>query len=882
MLNPLRPRCPSERPNTSLVNIHSARFVWVALFLSTLSFSAWAQSDLKEEVGRTDIGTAIKELNSAAQAQPVVDNPGQSQQLIRIIPFGRKSGNGIKQQAPVGAHLTYFGGPVISTVEVVVVFWGPNVSTAITATGTIDQFYTDITTSRYFDLLTEYSTAGITSAGGVTSNQTIGHGSFNSTVTITPSVCPGSAACTVTDTQIQAELTNQINSHVLPAPRIDARGILKTYYAIYFPPNVTISINPTTSSCVSGGFCAYHSDTGTNIPYGVMPDFSAGGCSAQGACGSGTTLQIATGVSSHELAEAVTDADVGTASVFGPPLAWYDNPPNLGEIADLCDQNPLSSVSVGGRNYTVESLFSNLQNDCVFAPPVFNITAPAQAGPGVAFNAPLAINGSNSQTAITGYTGTVHFTSSDAAAILPGDYTFVAADAGTHSFSFTLGTLGQQTITVTDTRSSGFTGSATLNVNTTPDLTIAKSHTGTFFTGQTGATYTILVSNIGGGTTSGTVTVTDTLPTGLLATAIGGTGWTCTLATLTCTRTDGLTSNNSYPAITLTVNVTAASATTIINTAAVSGGNDGNPLNNSVIDPTSITTPIVDLRAAVVGNNSVIQGTNGYTFTTSVTNVGTLASNAPVFVNNTLGLGLTATAISGTGWNCTLATISCTRTDSLAPGAAYPDITVTLNIALNAPGSTTIVSIVGGGGSATSDGSVNLFITPVVSIVSNTTSTTITAGQPAQYLIGMSIGTAAGTTTFSCTGLPNASTCSFNPPSLTTSGNVTMTIGTTARGSSIQLPAPSERLPFIFLALLSLAALACFSLRTQPRVLRKLAPVLGAAVLIIGVLAGCGGGNSPPPPPPPVVGTAAGTYTITFTATSPNGTASRNMSLIVR
>src|SRR5262249_52962215 len=34
----------------------------------------------------------------------------------------------------------------------------------------------------------------------------------------------------------------------------------------------------------------------------------------------------------------------------------------------------------------------------------------------------------------TGYTGTVHFASSDTQAGLPADYTFTAADAGTHAF----------------------------------------------------------------------------------------------------------------------------------------------------------------------------------------------------------------------------------------------------------------------------------------------------------------------------------------------------------------------------------------------------------------------------------------------------------------
>ncbi|MEJ2048022.1 MAG: hypothetical protein P8X92_09300, partial [Dehalococcoidia bacterium] len=56
----------------------------------------------------------------------------------------------------------------------------------------------------------------------------------------------------------------------------------------------------------------------------------------------------------------------------------------------------------------------------------------------------------DSDATITSYTGTVHFTSTDSAAVLPGDYTFTAGDAGAHTFSATLSTLGEQSITATD------------------------------------------------------------------------------------------------------------------------------------------------------------------------------------------------------------------------------------------------------------------------------------------------------------------------------------------------------------------------------------------------------------------------------------------------
>jgi hypothetical protein len=66
----------------------------------------------------------------------------------------------------------------------------------------------------------------------------------------------------------------------------------------------------------------------------------------------------------------------------------------------------------------------------------------------------------------TGYLGTVHFTSTDPLATLPGDYTFQAGDGGTHTFvnGVTLVTIGEQTVTATDTVAATITGSQTVTV----------------------------------------------------------------------------------------------------------------------------------------------------------------------------------------------------------------------------------------------------------------------------------------------------------------------------------------------------------------------------------------------------------------------------------
>jgi hypothetical protein len=69
----------------------------------------------------------------------------------------------------------------------------------------------------------------------------------------------------------------------------------------------------------------------------------------------------------------------------------------------------------------------------------------------------------------TDYSGTVHFTSTDGSATLPADFTFQPGDYGQHFFHVTLATLGNQTVTATDTTTSSITGSITLNVGT-PDV----------------------------------------------------------------------------------------------------------------------------------------------------------------------------------------------------------------------------------------------------------------------------------------------------------------------------------------------------------------------------------------------------------------------------
>src|SRR5205809_22373 len=80
----------------------------------------------------------------------------------------------------------------------------------------------------------------------------------------------------------------------------------------------------------------------------------------------------------------------------------------------------------------------------------FAMSAPATVTTGTAFSFTVTALDQFNNTA-TDYAGTVHFTSSDGAAVLPANSTLTS---GTGTFSATLNTAGSQTLTATDTAGS--------------------------------------------------------------------------------------------------------------------------------------------------------------------------------------------------------------------------------------------------------------------------------------------------------------------------------------------------------------------------------------------------------------------------------------------
>jgi hypothetical protein len=212
---------------------------------------------------------------------------------------------------------------------------------------TVSSFLTGITNSTYMDELSEYGANGYV----------IGHGSFGGMYTVTPA--PANDTAVLDDSQIQAELEQQVTDANLPAP--DAN----TLYALFFRQGQEITSGAFTSFT---DFCGYHSTTATqHLVYAVMPlrasdtDTTPG---ITGTCGASPGLGNMTSVLSHELSESVTDPDVGISSV-----GWGDTT-HLEEVSDLCNQWQKPVKLADGLKYIAQENYSNQLHRCEISGPI--------------------------------------------------------------------------------------------------------------------------------------------------------------------------------------------------------------------------------------------------------------------------------------------------------------------------------------------------------------------------------------------------------------------------------------------------------------------------------------------------------------------------------
>jgi len=184
-------------------------------------------------------------------------------------------------------------------------------------------------------------------------------------------------------------------------------------------------------------------------------------------------------------------------------------------------------------------------------------------------------------------------------------------------------------------------------------MTVSKTHVGNFTRGSN-ASYTITASNVSPyGSTSGLVTVNDTLPVGITPISWSPLSWACSISgqTISCTRSDMLAGLASYPSITLNALVSPSAPATLTNTAVVGGGGEANLLNDTATDTASVGSS-ADLGVTDSGSPNPVAAGGNITYTQVVTNSGPSAADnatliAPIPANTTL-VSMTPPA----GWSC--------------------------------------------------------------------------------------------------------------------------------------------------------------------------------------------------------------------------------------
>jgi hypothetical protein len=232
--------------------------------------------------------------------------------------------------------LSYGGGPLISNVVAYPIYLQDTATPSAVPAAEQSQlttYFKTITTDSYIpSLLGQYSANGTTIGAG-----SVGMVDTNVPFTSTPYTTGGHTYPSISDTQITALINQEIASG-----RTGAAGPNSLYF-VFAPPGDVVTTTDIGDSIT--GFVGYHSgsqdNNNTSYSYSVDPYPSA----PNGFDAGVTEFQNQTSTASHELAEAITDANGSTG--------WF-NTPLKSEVTDLAGNDTYTQ-----DDYTVQYEYSN-------------------------------------------------------------------------------------------------------------------------------------------------------------------------------------------------------------------------------------------------------------------------------------------------------------------------------------------------------------------------------------------------------------------------------------------------------------------------------------------------------------------------------------------
>jgi hypothetical protein len=436
----------------------------------------------------------------------------------------------------------------------------------------------------------------------------------------------------------------------------------------------------------------------------------------------------------------------------------------------------------------------------------------------------------------------------------------------------------------------GAGGTASANIAVVAPPSIAKTFNPNPISLNTNSTLTFTITNPAANTVAEAgVGFTDTFPAGIVVATPNGLTNTCggvvtaTAGTTSVTLAGGAIPTGASCTIAVTATGTArGNFTNTTGTVASINGGTGNSATASIL----VVTPDLTISKSHVGN--FLLGQIGATYTLTVNNVGLDPTFGTVTAVDVLPTSLTATSISGTGWACILGTLSCTRSDVLAPASSYPPITVTVNVAVNAANPVTNNASVSGGGEANlaNDTAADVTIVSTFTITSVPITATIRAGQAAVFTLTITPVGGAVTVPITFTDVITAqkTTLAFVPTQVTPGASpatVVLTIQTTAGLGFVGQKTGLSRAPLAAIlfpmGLVVLAGLDAGTNRKNKKFTAWIALVLVISFIGIGLI-GCAGNQQSFQN----LGTPPGTYPVTVTGSAGGTLQNLNLTLIVQ
>jgi len=288
-------------------------------------------------------------------------------------------------------------------------------------------------------------------------------------------------------------------------------------------------------------------------------------------------------------------------------------------------------------------------------------------------------------------------------------------------------------------------GGVSLAAPPSANLQLTKTGPGTASAG-TDISYTITVKNLGPDSATAP-TLTDAIPTNTTFVSLTASGWSCSGgATRTCTRNSDM-ANGDTDTITLTVHILSAPATcSIKNTASVSSSTSDPAGGNNSDSATTTISNCADVAVTKADSPDPVTAGANLTYTITVKNNGPGTAKG-VSLTDTIPTDTTFVSIAAAGWTCTTPAVGATG-----------KVTCTRNADMSAGASDTITLVV------------KVSLTPTKCTITNTAAITTTSIEPT----GSKNSDTATTNITACADLSVTKTDSPDP--VTAGTNLTYTI----------------------------------------------------------------------------------------------------------